>query len=107
MRIFILPTTYVLPSHSNNRVTSTGFYNLFSSQVTTHPEIRKNLPLKSFTSNIENGNELSLKETFKTFCHKKATGVGDSDFEGKVYNNQSINFRYFGHVLEYSYNGWH
>ena len=58
-------------------------------------------------SNIENENKLSLKENFRTFRHKKTTGVGDSDFEGKTYNNQLINLRYFGHVLGYSYNGWH
>ena len=75
----------------------------FSSQVTTNLEIRKNLPSKSFMSSIETGNKLSLKENFRTFRHKKATGVGDSEFEGKAYNNQSINLRYFGDVLGYSY----
>ena len=99
-------TKRVLLSHSNNHETFTGFCNFFSSQVTTHLEIRKNLPSKCFMSFIETGNKLSLKENFITFCHKKTTGAGDSHFKGKE-KNQSFNFRYFGHVLGYSYNGWH
>ena len=92
MRIFIVPTNYVLPSHSNNRVTSTGFCNLFSSQVTTHPEIRKNLPLKSFTSNIENGNKLSLKETFRTFRHKRPQGWMIQTSKEKFITINQLNF---------------
>ena len=48
---------------------------------------------------IETANKLSLKQNFRTFRHKKTTGVGDSDFKGKE-ENQSFNFRYFGHVWD-------
>ena len=48
MRDFIVLKKRVLLSHSNNHETFTGFCNFFSSQVTTHLEIRKNLPSKCF-----------------------------------------------------------